>query len=143
MNILGMGPAELLLIFVIALIVFGPGKLPDLARTLGKAMREIRRMSLEVTAEFAKELRDVEAISKEVKETTETIKQAADIKKTLAEAVEPALPSTAPEPHSGQHAAGESREEAKGSDAQETPTQAEAEKKDTVGDKETDEGKQD
>jgi Tat protein translocase TatB subunit len=121
MNILGIGPAELLLIFIIALIVFGPGRLPELARTLGKAMRELRRMSLEVTAEFAKELRDMEAISREVKETTETIKQAADIKSTLVESVEPAL------------TVGESREEPRISDVQETTTQAEAEKKGTVG----------
>jgi Tat protein translocase TatB subunit len=120
MNILGIGPAELLLIFIIALIVFGPGRLPELARTLGKAMRELRRMSLEVTAEFAKELRDMEAISREVKETTETIKQAADIKSTLVESLEPAL------------TVGESREEPRISDVQETTAQAEAEKG-TVG----------
>jgi Tat protein translocase TatB subunit len=125
MNILGVGPAELIVIFIIALIVFGPGKLPELARTLGKAMRELRRMSLEVTAEFAKELRDVEAISREVKETTETIKQAADIKGTLVESLGPAL------------TAGESKEEPKSSDVQETTTQAEAENKSTVGDEET------
>ena len=131
MNILGVGPAELLLIFVIALIVLGPGKLPELARTLGKALRELRRMSLEVTAEFAKELRDIEAISSEVKETTEEIKQAADIKRTLVESVEPAL------------GAGESEEEPRSSDVQETTTQAEAEKKDTVEDEETSKGEQD
>jgi sec-independent protein translocase protein TatB len=131
MNILGVGPAELLLIFVIALIVLGPGKLPELARTLGKALRELRRMSLEVTAEFAKELRDMEAISSEVKETTEEIKQAADIKRTLVESVEPAL------------SAGESEEEPRSSDVQETTTQAEAEKKDTVEDEETSKGEQD
>jgi len=130
MNILGVGPAELLLIFVIALIVLGPGKLPELARTLGKALRELRRMSLEVTAEFAKELRDLEAISSEVKETTEEIKQAADIKRTLVESVEPAL------------SAGESEEEPRSSDVQETTTQAEAEKKDTVEDEETSKGEQ-
>jgi sec-independent protein translocase protein TatB len=124
MNILGVGPLELLLIFIIALIVFGPGRLPDLARTVGKAMRELRRMSLEVTAEFTKELQDVEAISREVKETTETIKQAADIKSTLVESVEPAL------------TVGESREEPRISDVQETTTQAEVEKG-TVGDEET------
>ena len=131
MNILGVGPAELLLIFIIALIVFGPGKLPELARTLGKAMRELRRMSVEVTAEFAKELQDMEAISREVKETTETIKQAADIKSTLVESVEPAL------------TVGESREEPRISDVQETTTQAEAEKDDTVGDEETSKGERD
>lgn len=131
MNILGVGPAELLLIFIIALIVLGPGKLPELARTLGKALRELRRMSLEVTAEFAKELRDMEAISSEVRETTEEIKQAADIKRTLVESVEPAL------------SAGESREEPRSSDVPETTTQAEAEKKDTVEDEETSKGEQD
>jgi len=139
MNILGVGPAELLLIFVIALIVFGPGKLPELARTLGKAVRELRRMSLEVTAEFAKELRDVEAITEEVKETTEAIKQAADIKSTLVESVESALPST----DSGHRTAGESEEEPRSSDVQETTTQAEAEKKGTVEDEETSKGERD
>lgn len=124
MNILGMGPAELLLIFIIALIVLGPGKLPELARTLGKAMRELKRMSLEVTAEFAKELRDVEALSREVKETTETIKQAADIKRTLVESVGPALGT------------GEPREGPTSSDAQETPVQVKAEKEGAVGDEE-------
>ena len=145
MNILGVGPAELLLIFIIALIVFGPGKLPELARTLGKAVRELRRMSLEVTAEFAKEIRDMEAITEEMKETTETIKQAADVKSTLVESVEPALPST-PRPArddadsgqgSGHRDAGESEEEPRSSDVQETTTQAESEKKGTVGGEET------
>ena len=131
MNILVIGPAELIVVFIIALIVFGPGRLPELARTLGKAMRELRRMSLEVTAEFVKELRDMEAISREVKETTETIKQATDIKSTLVESIEPAL------------TAGESREEPRNSDVQETTTQAEAEKDDTVGDEETSKGERD
>jgi sec-independent protein translocase protein TatB len=141
MNILGMGPAELLLIFVIALIVLGPDKLPQLARMLGKAMRELKRMSLEVTAEFAKELRDVEAISREVKETTETIKQAADIKKTLVESVEPATSSTSPSTDSeqgpGHRTADESKEEPRIADVQKTTAQAEAEKKDTLGNEET------
>jgi Tat protein translocase TatB subunit len=146
MNILGVGPAELLLIFIIALIVFGPGKLPELARTLGKAVRELRRMSLEVTAEFAKELRDVEAITEEVKETTETIKQAADIKSTLVESVEqPALPSPGPstprpardDAGSEHRTAGESEEEPRSSDVKETTTQAEAGKKGTVEEEET------
>lgn len=140
MNILGIGPAELLLIFIMALIVFGPGKLPELARTLGKAIRELRRMSLEVTAEFAKELQDVEAISREVKETAETITQAADINRTLVESLEPALLST----DSGHRTAGESKEEPGSSDLQEAPAQMEAEKKDTIGDnEETSKGERD
>ncbi len=40
---IGMG--ELLIIFVIALIVFGPRKLPELGRTLGKSLGEFKRAS--------------------------------------------------------------------------------------------------
>ncbi len=43
MNFLGMGPMELMLILVLALIVFGPGKLPELGKALGESLRELRR----------------------------------------------------------------------------------------------------
>lgn len=39
------GPMELLLILVIALVVFGPGKLPDIAKGLGKAVNEFKEAS--------------------------------------------------------------------------------------------------
>jgi TatA/E family protein of Tat protein translocase len=41
----GIGPVELLVVFVVALLVFGPTKLPELARSLGKGLREFRRAS--------------------------------------------------------------------------------------------------
>jgi TatA/E family protein of Tat protein translocase len=41
----GIGMTELLVILVVALIVFGPSRLPDLARSLGRAMAEFRRAS--------------------------------------------------------------------------------------------------
>ncbi len=44
---LDVGLQELLLIFVIALLVFGPKRLPELGRALGRAMREFRRASEE------------------------------------------------------------------------------------------------
>ena len=43
----GIGSGELLLILVAALLVLGPKKLPEVARTLGKAMGELRRVSTE------------------------------------------------------------------------------------------------
>ena len=49
MNFLGMGPAELILIFIIALIVFGPGKLPELGQAIGKSVREFSKMSQDIT----------------------------------------------------------------------------------------------
>jgi len=41
----GIGMPELLIIFVIALLVFGPKELPKIGRTIGKAMAEFRRAS--------------------------------------------------------------------------------------------------
>jgi TatA/E family protein of Tat protein translocase len=46
----GIGMPELIIIFVIALIVIGPKKLPDLARALGRGMAEFRKATDEVRA---------------------------------------------------------------------------------------------
>jgi len=40
---LNIGPLELVVIFVIALVVVGPRKLPELGRTIGKGLREFRK----------------------------------------------------------------------------------------------------
>ena len=48
----GIGMTELVVIFVIGLIVLGPKRLPDLARTLGRSLAEFRRTSSELRREF-------------------------------------------------------------------------------------------
>src|SRR5262245_48079634 len=48
----GIGPSELLVILVIALLVLGPKRLPELARSLGKAMGEFRRATADITTEL-------------------------------------------------------------------------------------------
>ena len=42
------GPAELIVILVIVLILFGPGKLPDIGNALGRGIREFRKASNEI-----------------------------------------------------------------------------------------------
>jgi sec-independent protein translocase protein TatA len=42
------GPAELIVLLVIVLIIFGPGKLPDIGSAVGKGIREFRRASSEL-----------------------------------------------------------------------------------------------
>ena len=46
---LNIGPGELILILVIALIVFGPGKLPEIGQAVGKGIREFRKAATDVT----------------------------------------------------------------------------------------------
>lgn len=48
----GIGMPELIIIFVIALIVIGPKKLPDLARSLGKGLAEFRRATQDIKESF-------------------------------------------------------------------------------------------
>ena len=42
------GPLELVIILVIALVILGPGKLPDVGASLGKSIREFRKASSDV-----------------------------------------------------------------------------------------------
>lgn len=51
----GLGAPELLLILIIALVVFGPGKLPTIGRALGKSLREFKEA---VNTDEAKEIAD-------------------------------------------------------------------------------------
>ncbi len=46
------GPAEMLVIGVFALLVFGPQKLPEMARSVGRAIREFKRATGELTQEL-------------------------------------------------------------------------------------------
>jgi TatA/E family protein of Tat protein translocase len=47
-----LGTQELILIFIVAFLVFGPKKLPELGRTLGKGIRELKSAMRGVTASF-------------------------------------------------------------------------------------------
>jgi sec-independent protein translocase protein TatA len=53
----GMGMPEMLVILVVALVVLGPKRLPELARTLGKAMAEFRRQTSDIMDEFQQQAR--------------------------------------------------------------------------------------
>ena len=48
MSFLGMGPLEIFIILLIAFIFLGPERMVDAARLMGKALREIRRMTAEL-----------------------------------------------------------------------------------------------
>jgi len=52
-----LGMPELIVIFVIALIIFGPRKLPELGRSLGKSLAEFKRASNELRSTLEEEIR--------------------------------------------------------------------------------------
>jgi Tat protein translocase TatB subunit len=56
MDFLGIGPWELLLILILALILVGPGKIPEIARTLGRTIRAIKKASAELSTAVTREL---------------------------------------------------------------------------------------
>ncbi len=63
------GVPEMIAIFVIALLLFGPKKLPELGRTLGKAITEFRRASNELKATFESHLSELERENQSLKQT--------------------------------------------------------------------------
>jgi len=63
-----LGWQETLAIFILALILFGPKKLPELGRTLGKAITEFRRASSELRSSFDREMKNLEQETAPIKE---------------------------------------------------------------------------
>jgi sec-independent protein translocase protein TatA len=84
------GMPELIVIFVIALIIFGPRKLPELGRTLGKSIQEFKKASNELRSTIEEEIR--------LEEQRETAKPPASVSSTAASgtSVPHAEMSTAP-----------------------------------------------
>jgi TatA/E family protein of Tat protein translocase len=65
-----LGWQEMIFIFVLALLLFGPKKLPEIARTMGKAISEFRRASNELKATFDRELSSLEQENHSIREAT-------------------------------------------------------------------------
>lgn len=70
------GPAELVLIFVIALLVFGPKKLPEIGRSVGKALREFKKTSEEIKGRIEEEIEasEIKDIRKDIRAGVDGIK---------------------------------------------------------------------
>jgi TatA/E family protein of Tat protein translocase len=71
------GPTELILIFVVALLVFGPKKLPEIGKSIGKAVREFRRTSEELKGRIEEEIQasEVKDLGRELTDQVRDIGQ--------------------------------------------------------------------
>ncbi|MEM7771523.1 MAG: TatA/E family twin arginine-targeting protein translocase [Cyanobacteria bacterium P01_E01_bin.6] len=65
MNIFGIGLPEMALIFIVALLIFGPKKLPEIGKSLGKAMKSFQDASKEFETEFKREAEQIQNVVKE------------------------------------------------------------------------------
>ena len=65
-----LGMQEIVVIFILALLLFGPKKLPELGRTFGKALTEFRRAQSELKSTFDREMRNLEQETASLKEAT-------------------------------------------------------------------------
>ncbi len=79
-----MGPLgfqETIFIFALALLIFGPKKLPELGRNIGKALTEFRRASNELRSTFDREMANIERETAPIKD--EAYKLSTDINNTV------------------------------------------------------------
>ena len=88
-----LGMPELILIFAVALLLFGPRKMPQIGRSIGRAMGEFRRASNEFKRTIedevaADEIRDVE---KDLKGIRDVGKELRDLKDTVGKPIQTTL----------------------------------------------------
>ena len=60
MDFFGVGMGEVLLIIVVVMIIFGPGRMVEIARTLGRIMRTLKKASFDLTTQVTKEIESEE-----------------------------------------------------------------------------------
>lgn len=98
MGFLGIGAMEALVILVIALIIFGPGRLPEIMGEAGRAVRDFRRATKELTGDFEESIREVretyDELERDMRQTARDIKRdtqgiADEINKAVTEAAAP------------------------------------------------------
>jgi sec-independent protein translocase protein TatA len=69
------GPTELILIFIVALLVFGPKKLPEIGKSVGKAIREFKKASEEIKGRIEEEIQasEIKDIGKDLKAEVQSL----------------------------------------------------------------------
>jgi sec-independent protein translocase protein TatB len=70
MSFFGVGPFEILVIFIVALLVFGPDRLPQAAMQLGRWVGQFRRWSADITTEFREVTKEFSSEFEELRSVT-------------------------------------------------------------------------
>lgn len=95
----GIGYQEMFIILVVAMVIFGPSRLPELAGQVGRWVRDFRRMSSDLTGEFEKTFAEVDEVKKSFQRELNSIQSevegvgkstSRDLKKSSTAAKKPA-----------------------------------------------------
>lgn len=84
---MNIGPTELVLVLIVALVVFGPGKLPELGQMLGKGIREFKGAINNIDEDIKKDLGDIKNEVQEVKDAVDIRSTITDLKNDVKDAV--------------------------------------------------------
>jgi len=90
----GIGPTELVVILVVALLVLGPKRLPEIARSLGKGIAEFRRATADVTSEIDNARAMLEQETREASRRTATKAEPKPEQKTYSRTAPAAEPES-------------------------------------------------
>ena len=88
-----LGPAEILVILVVALLVFGPNKLPEIGRQVGRGFREFRRVQQHLSSELHDVVSEFDSPSSDARAAE------ADRSRRSRRRTTPRSPRTYPMPH--------------------------------------------
>jgi TatA/E family protein of Tat protein translocase len=81
----GISGGEILILLLLVLLLFGPSKIPEIARMLGKGMGEIRKMQGEINAEINRYSSDVDRDTKILQEDIDNLRRELDRRKSATE----------------------------------------------------------
>jgi sec-independent protein translocase protein TatA len=110
----GLGIPELIVIFVIALVVFGPKKLPELGKSIGRAMAEFKKASEDFQESVRTEMREVEreaSVKEEIKRIEQSVQEGTKTAEVPAGAQEGQNGAVVKDEHSGDAAYEEKQKE--------------------------------
>ena len=82
MGFSGIGMWEIIFVLVIALIIWGPNKLPEIARTIGKAVRVLKKASFDLTAAVTREIEESQKTPSPTRQNPKTTEPPSDTSKT-------------------------------------------------------------